>query len=157
MKRFHGMASKGVAGFLIAAATTVGASSAEPTSNLFLGRWTVLNDRQTLTEPQQPYKTVDIVPCGASLCGISVGDAGACGDVLFRRLTLHEGPLGVFLDGSGKWGKDSLSLRIIRLEDAPQIRLFLTKFTPVGNDEETGTLELKETYGHAADATCKAP
>lgn len=55
-------------------------------------------------------------------------------------------------------GKGTLDLRIIRLEDAPQIRLFVTKrFTSVGNDESGGTLELRETYGRTAEATCKAP
>lgn len=115
-----------------------------------------LNDGQPLTAQQQPYKAIDIVPCGTSLCGVSVGDAGACGDVLFRRLTLHEGPLGVFVDGSGKWGEDRLNLRIIYLQDSAQIRLFLAKFSSLGNEQGIRTLELRETYRRVADAACAA-
>lgn len=142
---------------LIAVATAVGSASAEPTIDLFLGRWTVSSDRQTFAEWQQPYKTIDIVSCDGSLCGISVSDAGTCGAVLFRHVSLHYGALGTFVDGAGRWGDDLLKLRILQLEDVPQIRLFLAKFTSTGKDEGILTTEFRENYRRSAEAACKAP
>ncbi|WNJ93368.1 hypothetical protein [Bosea sp. 685] len=136
---------------LTIASTSAGAESG---AGLFLGRWTILNDRQGLSDQQRPYKIIDVVPCEGHICGISVSDTGDCGSVLFRHLTLHEGPLGLFMDGSGKWGKDSLTLRIIRLEDAPQIRVFLSRFTVGTGNEGTRTVEYRETYRRMADAAC---
>jgi len=157
MKRYGRAVVRWSAVLLIAVATTIGAASAEPTTDLFLGRWTVSNDRKPFAERERPYKTIDIAPCDGSLCGISVSDAGACGDVLFRHVTLHYGALGTFVDGTGRWGDDLLNLRILQLDDVPQIRLFLARFTSTGNDEGILTTEFRENYRRSAEAVCKAP
>lgn len=140
---------------LLTVALMTGTAFAKSGAELLTGRWALAQGSQTSAEQQKPYKTIDIQPCGDGLCGVSVNDKGDCGETLFRDLTLHEGPLGTFADGSGPWGKDILDLRIVYLDETAQIGVFLSSFTPGANDEGTRSVEYHETYQHIAEAACK--
>jgi hypothetical protein len=88
------------AAIAIALAPTA-ALSAGP--QLYSGRWTVSDDKPVYSSRGILYKTVDVAPCGRDYCGVSVGDNGACGPVLFR-FTSKSISSGDRLQGHGRWG-----------------------------------------------------
>jgi hypothetical protein len=67
------------------------------------GRWTVDEARPIFTARGRLYKTVDIAPCGRRFCGVSVGDDGKCGALLFR-LSMPAADWSDGLYGRSKWG-----------------------------------------------------
>ena len=81
----------------------VGAQAAAPVSSGWYGRWVVAEENPAFTARGQVYKTVDIAPCGNDFCGVSVGDGGRCGAVLFRFLG-HRAATDDSLQGHGRWG-----------------------------------------------------
>lgn len=101
MRLFHRLA--GLSIMLTIAATA--SAAAAPSTSRYYGRWTVADERPAFTARGREYKTFDIAPCGNDFCGISVGDGGRCGAVLFRFLghrARDEDPQD--LRGHGKWG-----------------------------------------------------
>jgi hypothetical protein len=81
------------------------------TQNVYLGRWTVYDDRPSFSSRGLTYKTIDIVPCGNDHCGVSVGKNGACGPTLFRfQVKPVDGDDG--LSGRGRWGKETKNIEI---------------------------------------------
>ena len=76
----------------------------------FFGRWTVSDDKPVFTKKGALYKTIDVAPCGADFCGVSVSDKGDCGATLFRFLTEHAN--NDLLEGHGLWGDIKLKLQI---------------------------------------------
>lgn len=69
----------------------------------YYGRWTVNEDKPVWTAKGRMYRTIDIAPCGKDFCGVSVGDKGRCGPVLFRFLARHADGTHE-LRGHAKWG-----------------------------------------------------
>jgi hypothetical protein len=72
-------------------------------SSPYWGRWTVAEAGTTFSSRGREYKTIDVAPCGKDFCGVSVGDGGRCGPVLFRFLMKRAGGTDE-LRGHGKWG-----------------------------------------------------
>lgn len=100
MRLFHCLAS-----LSIIAVGAVAAQAAAPASSLYYGRWTVAEARPAFTARGREYKTFDIAPCGKDFCGVSVGDGGRCGAVLFRFLGHRARDDNEdYLRGHGKWG-----------------------------------------------------
>jgi hypothetical protein len=79
--------------------------------NVYVGRWTVYDDRPIFSSRGMPYKTVDILACGNDYCGVSVGKNGACGPTLFRfEMKPVESEKG--LSGRGRWGNQMKNIEI---------------------------------------------
>ena len=97
---------------------TVGAGAAAPSSPYF-GRWTVNEAKPVFTAKGRMYKTIDIAPCGKDFCGVSVGDKGQCGPVLFRFLMKRAGG-GDGLYGHAKWGTQTKNVQIATWETDPK-------------------------------------
>jgi len=92
---------------ILAAAAAIGvaptgALSAVPQS-LYSGRWTVSDKKPVFSSSGILYKTVDVAPCGRDYCGVSVGNGGACGPLLFR-FTSKSIRGSERLQGHGRWG-----------------------------------------------------
>ena len=99
LKPFHHTAFTCLAALGLAAC--VGAASAAELKSVYFGRWTVDDPTEKFSANGKLYRVVDIAPCGADFCGVSV-DGGACGETLFRFLAAHAN--NDELDGHGKWG-----------------------------------------------------
>jgi hypothetical protein len=99
-----GLAGLALSGPVPAAADAPG--SATP----YYGRWTVDEDRPTFTARGKLYRTIDISPCGRDFCGVSVGEKGQCGPVLFRFLAKNVAA--ETLRGHGKWGDEKKNVVI---------------------------------------------
>jgi hypothetical protein len=113
---------------MMALAAPALAGGAAATSSRYHGRWTVSEDRPVFTARGRLYKTIDVAPCGDDFCGVSVGDKGACGAVLFRFLGRHAGT--DLLRGHGKWGEEQKNIVIYGSSGdepgaAPQFTLYL--------------------------------
>lgn len=91
-----------IAGLMaLAGGATAGQSAAR--QNLYVGRWTVSDDKPVFSSRGLAYKTVDIASCGRDFCGVSVDPQGRCGPVMFRFLAKSiRGK--EFLRGHGRWG-----------------------------------------------------
>jgi hypothetical protein len=76
----------------------------------YFGRWTVSDDKPEFSSKGVIYKNVDIAPCGADFCGVSVDDKNHCGETLFRFFTAHAKD--DELIGHGVWGKIKKKLQI---------------------------------------------
>ena len=107
-----------IAALSIAAVATFGAGAAAPSSPYF-GRWTVNEAKPVFTAKGRMYKTIDIAPCGKDFCGVSVGDKGQCGPVLFRFLMKRAGG-GDGLYGHAKWGTQTKNVQIATWETDPK-------------------------------------
>lgn len=94
----------------------------EAASSPYYGRWTVSEDRPVFTVRGRLYKTIDVARCGDDFCGVSVGDKGACGTVLFRFLSEHATGT-VELHGHGKWGDAQENLVIYSSADTKSARV----------------------------------
>ena len=94
----------------LALAALGGTTVAQAETSHFFGRWAVSDDKPVYTAKGKLYKTVDVAPCGADFCGVSVGDKGECGATLFRFLTEHAN--NDMLEGHGLWGATKLKLQI---------------------------------------------
>ncbi len=96
----------------------LGNTVAKADTSQFFGRWTVSDDKPVFTKKGALYKTIDVAPCGADFCGVSVSDKGTCGTTLFRFLTAHAN--NPTLDGHGLWGDTKLKLQIEFMEPQNQ-------------------------------------
>ena len=94
---FHSIAVLSIG--LAAAAAPVMAAQTSP----YYGRWTVNENKPVFTAKGRLYQTIDIAACGKDFCGVSVGDKGQCGPVLFRFLAKHADGESE-LHGHAKWG-----------------------------------------------------
>ena len=106
---FHRFAavSIGLAATLAAAAPLAAKAPDSP----YWGRWTVNDKKAVFSSRGREYRTIDIAPCGKDFCGVSVGDNGRCGPVLFRFL-MKRAPNGDELRGHGKWGSGRKNVMI---------------------------------------------
>ena len=77
----------------------------------YYGRWTVKEAKPEWTAKGRMYRTIDIAPCGRDFCGVSVGDKGSCGPMLFRFLAKHAGGNDA-LHGHAKWGTQTKNVQI---------------------------------------------
>jgi hypothetical protein len=109
---------------------------------VYIGRWTVSDDKPVFSSRGIYYKTFDIAACGKDFCGISVGKSGNCGPVLFRftakSINSESG-----LNGHGRWGNAKKNVEIygLRTKDTPGGR-FLSLNLGDGHDfgERSGNM-----------------
>ena len=93
-------------------------AAAAPTSPYY-GRWTVNEDKPVFTAKGRMFRTIDIAPCGRDFCGVSVGEKGQCGPVLFRFLARHADGTSE-LRGHAKWGTQTKNVQIGTWEVDPK-------------------------------------
>ncbi|HEY4995589.1 MAG TPA: hypothetical protein VII21_04775 [Aestuariivirga sp.] len=94
--------------FAVIAAIISGSTVAKAESSIYFGRWTNGEDKPVYSSRGILYKTIDIAPCGADFCGVSVDDKMGCGPILFRFLMIHANT--DYLTGHGRWGNDKLKV-----------------------------------------------
>ena len=111
LKMFQAFARVGAVALTLAAAGGQNAARAGETKSIYFGRWTVDDPTDKFSPNGKLYRVIDIAPCGADFCGVSV-DVGACGATLFRFLAIHEGA--TELNGHGKWGADKKKLWVTK-------------------------------------------
>lgn len=99
-----------IAGLSLGLGAVLGSTVAKADTSHFFGRWTVSDDKPVFTKRGILYKTIDVAPCGADFCGVSVSAKGDCGATLFRFLTAHANE--ETLQGHGLWGDQKLKLQI---------------------------------------------
>ena len=99
---------------LLALAAPLQTAAAPGAASPYYGRWTVSEDRPVFTARGRLYKTIDFAPCGRDFCGVSVGDNGKCGAVLFRCLGGHAKD--DELHGHGRWGEQRKNVAIYRYD-----------------------------------------
>jgi hypothetical protein len=97
-----------IAGIVLAALGGTGAAQAADSH--FFGRWTVSDEKPAYSAKGALYKTLDVAPCGADFCGVSVNDKGQCGETLFRFFMKRINE--VELVGHGHWGEAKKKLMI---------------------------------------------
>ena len=102
-----------------------GAAASSP----YYGRWTVSENRPVFTARGRLYKTIDVARCGADFCGVSVGDKGACGTVLFRFLGGHATGT-VELHGHGKSADGQKNIMIYNSAEAERSPKFQSRDLP---------------------------
>ncbi|MBG1230911.1 hypothetical protein [Aestuariivirga litoralis] len=100
-----------------------GATMARAEGPSIFGRWTVSDEKPAFSAKGKLYKTIDVAPCSADFCGVSVSDKGACGPTLFRFFTAHAKD--EELTGHGMWGsaKKKLMIYMSTVDDKPQMLL----------------------------------
>ena len=109
--------------------------------NVYLGRWTVADEKPVFSSRGIYYKTFDIAPCGKDYCGVSVGKNGACGPVLFRFLAKNVvGENG--LNGHGRWGNQTKNVEIYATRDDSDGSRYLSLNLGDGHDfgERSGNM-----------------
>ncbi|MEP6826698.1 MAG: hypothetical protein ABJA10_01345 [Aestuariivirga sp.] len=107
-----------IAGVSLGLGAMLGSTVAKAETSHYFGRWTVSDDKPVFTKRGILYKTIDVAPCGADFCGVSVSDKGDCGATLFRFLTEHAD--NDMLEGHGRWGDQKLKLQIEFLDPKTQ-------------------------------------
>lgn len=80
-------------------------------STLLYGRWQTNQQDQQFSRNGRAYRSVDIVPCGAGFCGVSVASNGACGATLFR-FPSHRRSTDDQIRGRAIWGSAPKNLAI---------------------------------------------
>jgi hypothetical protein len=135
-----------------------GATVAQAETSHFFGRWVVSDDKPAYSAKGKLYKTIDIAPCGADFCGVSVSDKGDCGATLFRFLTIHAA--NDELIGHGLWGSMKKKVQIeFRPTDSPDGPGF---YLGVGEDDmdfsgrEGSMPKFDANYKSAGEAKCLA-
>lgn len=94
----------------------VAAGPAPDGKSPYFGRWTINEEHPVFTARGRPFKTFDVAQCGRDFCGVSVGDDGKCGAVLFRFLGRHA--VGTDeLHGHTKWGGAQKDIAIYTWDD----------------------------------------
>ena len=88
---------------------------AKAESSIYFGRWTNGEDKPVYSSRGILYKTIDIAPCGADFCGVSVDDKTGCGPILFRFLMIHANTDN--LTGHGRWGNNKLKVILTPVGD----------------------------------------
>ncbi len=108
MALLTGLGALAMTGMLSGAAAN---EEAKDYTKEFLGRWTVDDVTRKFTERGNIYDTLDVVPCGKDVCGVSISKNGKCDGQLFR-ITPDASPDYPGLQGKGKWGngEDVLSI-----------------------------------------------
>ena len=96
-----------LSGLALVASVVSDVQAAKPAS--YLGRWTLDEETPQLSVRGRPYQTVDIVTCGAGLCGISVTAKRSCGETLFRLANNKRESRFI---GNGKWGNSKKNIVI---------------------------------------------
>ena len=150
-----------IAGLSLGLGAMLGSTVAKAETSQYFGRWTVSDDKPVFTKRGILYKMIDVAPCGADFCGVSVSDKGDCGATLFRFLTAHGNEQ--ILQGHGLWGDQKLKLQIEYLDpkdqnpptNVPGIMLGLgdKNFDFEGRD---GSLpKFQANYKAAGEAKCK--
>jgi hypothetical protein len=132
-----------------------GAAASSP----YYGRWTVSENRPVFTVRGRLYKTIDVARCGGDFCGVSVGDKGACGTVLFRFLGGHATGT-VELHGHGKWGDAQKNIVIYNLADGDSpkdssLELYLGDGHDFG-ERSDNMPKFHATYRRLGSAVCTA-
>ena len=123
----------------------------------YYGRWTVDEERPVFTARGKLYKTIDVAPCGRDFCGVSVGDDGKCGTVLFRFLArsarLED------LRGHAKWGDAQKNLVIYNGSDPASNSYAFDLYLGDGHDfgERSGSMpKYHSNYRRLGAARCSA-
>ncbi|MEQ1497354.1 MAG: hypothetical protein ABL914_01735 [Novosphingobium sp.] len=144
----------------LALSISVMASAVPPAPKLspYFGRWTISDANERFSAKGRPYKTIDIAPCGKDFCGVSVGDKGQCGPVLFRFLTKNA--FASMLQGHGKWGSGKKNIQIENWEnpEAPggrEMELYLGDGHDFGGRSESMP-KFHGQYNRAGAVRCKA-
>ena len=132
-------------------------SAAQAETSHFFGRWTVSDDKPVYTKKGKLYKTVDIAPCGADFCGVSVADDGGCGATLFRFLTIHANTDD--LVGHGLWGSIKKKVEVVYMTpdgEKPSLMIGLgaDDFSFEGREGSMPTFQAN--YKNTGDAVCMA-
>ncbi|MDE2383743.1 MAG: hypothetical protein KGO53_03920 [Alphaproteobacteria bacterium] len=134
------------------------ATVAMAADSIYFGRWVVSDDKPAFSAKGKLYKTIDIAPCGADFCGVSVGDKGECGATLFRFLTIHANT--ELLTGHGLWGDAKMKLEInARPADSPDGAGFYLGLGDKDMDltgREGSLPKFEANYKGAGDAKCVA-
>lgn len=99
-----------IAGLSLGLGAMLVSTAAKAETSQYFGRWVVSDDKPAFTKRGILYKTIDVAPCGADFCGVSVSDKGDCGATLFRFLSIHSNVS--LLEGHGLWGDQKLKLQI---------------------------------------------
>ena len=124
-------------------------------SSPYFGRWTVADDKPVFSPKGREYKTIDIAPCGKDFCGVSVGDKGQCGAVLFRFLGIHaDGDREI--SGHGKWGKGRSKLEIDEMGSDGMLALALGDAKFEMNSRSSSMPKFQANYKRIAESTCHA-
>ena len=142
------------AGFIIIGCLC-GNTAARAADSQYFGRWTVSDDKPQFSAKGKLWKTIDVAPCGADFCGISVDEKQTCGETLFRFLTIHAN--NAELTGHTHWGaeKKKLILNFTKPDNLPnEIYLALG-----GNDMDPSSREgsmptFEANYQRSGDAMC---
>lgn len=122
----HPVAALSISLAALAGVAGVAAESIAPRAKTpYFGRWTVSDPNERFSARGKPYTTIDIAPCGKDFCGVSVGDKGQCGPVLFRFLMRNVAASS--LHGHAPWGRQRKNIQIVAW-DNPE--------TPGGRDME---------------------
>lgn len=130
-----------------------------PTSPYF-GRWTTTEPNRVFTVRGRDYRMIDVAPCGKDFCGVSVGDKGVCGPVLFRFLAKRLDGQDQPLRGHGKWGKERKNVVIFHYDNDPadggkQLELYLGKGYDFG-ERSDNMPSFHSVYQPKGKAVCKA-
>ncbi len=153
---FHrtALVSIGLAGLALAAP-----SGAATPASPYWGRWKVADTGSVFSARGREYKAIDIAPCGKDFCGVSVGDNGKCGAVLFRFLMKRAGGTDE-LRGHAKWGNARKNVLIWLFDgDAPgghqAMQLYLGEGYDFGERSENMP-KFEAAYRHSGVARCTA-
>jgi hypothetical protein len=154
---FHRAACLSI-GLAASAALTVPAQAAAPASP-YWGRWTVADAGSAFSSRGREYKTIDIAPCGKDFCGVSVGDGGKCGPVLFRFLMKRANSTEE-LRGHGKWGSVRKNVLIWLFDNEGQgahkgMQVYLGDGYDFGERSENMP-KFEAVYRHSGVARCTA-
>lgn len=152
---FHPITALSI-GIAALAGVAAGAIVAQPSP--YFGRWTVSDPSQRFSVKGKPYKTIDIAPCGKDFCGVSVGDKGQCGPVLFRFLTKHARDS--ILHGHAPWGsvKKNIQIESWQNPDDPKDRgmeIYVGDGYDFGGRSDSMP-KFNATYKRLGEARCKA-
>lgn len=142
----------------VALTASAPANASPPGGSLYYGRWTVSEDKPVFTARGRVYKTIDVAPCGADFCGVSVSDGGACGPVLFRFLAKNANV--DTLRGHGRWGAERKNVVIYSYNgtasgDTPAFDLYVGDGVNFG--ERSGNMpKYHAEYKRLGGARCRA-
>jgi hypothetical protein len=121
------------------------------------GRWVMKDAKPVMSAKAKPYKTVDVVKCGADFCGIPVAADGACGKTLFR-FTSKAQEAGDERPGTGKWGKIERKMAVMQYineDKTPGLSVILSGNDQYPDTREGGLFALDANYNRKGDASCK--
>ena len=125
-------------------------------ANVYSGRWTVADDKPVYSSRGQFYRTIDIAPCGKDYCGVSVGQNGKCGPVMFRFLARSVAS-GNGLTGHGRWGDQKKNIEIYAYADGKDRGLNLNLGDGHDFGERSGNMpKYSASYRPVGNARCTA-